>query len=301
MMFQEWSQWISDTLRINTSLQYRIAATIILIVSLYLVRRVILSLLQTKIHDVKTRYSWEKSSLYFSYILFFLIIVPVWFRELHFFGTFFGLMAAGIAIVLKEPILNFFGWVYIIVKKPIDMGDRIQIQQVEGDILDIGFFEFTLLEIKNWVDADQSTGRIIHIPNGLIFTTPVMNYNQAMNFIWHEIPITITFESNWEKAKDILLQIEGEKLQALSAEIRPEIEKASRKYYIEYKKLDPTVYTKIKQNGIMLTLRYLCPPKQRRNYEQIVMEETLRQFSKHTDIQFAYPTTRFFKAEEYEK
>ncbi|NND30999.1 MAG: mechanosensitive ion channel family protein [Saprospiraceae bacterium] len=300
-MFQEGSQWIFETFRISQSLQYRIAATLIVIVSLFLVRRVILSVFRSKIQDVKKRYSWEKSSLYFSYVLFILIVIPIWFRQLHVFGTFFGLMAAGIAIVLKEPILNFFGWVYIISKKPFDMGDRIAIQQVEGDILDIGFFEFTLLEIKNWVDADQSTGRIIHIPNGLVFTKPVMNYNQAMNFIWHEIPFMITFESNWQKAKDILLKIEDEKLKALSSEIKPEIEKANRKYYVEYNKLDPTVYTRVKENGVMLTLRYLCPPKQRRNYEQIVVEETLRQFAKHADIQFAYPTTRFFKGEEYNK
>lgn len=298
-MFQEWSAWINETFKIGHSLQYRILATLVLIISLYLVRKVVLSVLQKRIKDVKTRYSWEKSSLYLSYILFILIVIPVWFRELHVFGTFFGLMAAGIALVLKEPILNFFGWIYIIVKKPFDMGDRIQIEKVEGDILDIGFFEFTLLEIKNWVDADQSTGRIIHIPNGLIFTKPVMNYNQAMDFIWHEIPFMITFESNWEKAKKILLDIEREKLKALAAEIKPQIEKASRKYYIEYRKLDPTVYTRVRENGVMLTLRYLCPPKQRRTYEQVVVEETLRQFAKHQDIHFAYPTTRFFKADEY--
>jgi len=122
-----------------------------------------------------------------------------------------------------------------------------------------------------------------------------------MNYIWNEIPLMITFESNWQKAKDILLKIEAEKLKALSTEIKPEIEKANRKYYVEYNKLDPTVYTRVKENGVMLTLRYLCPPKQRRNYEQIVVEETLRQFAKHADIQFAYPTTRFFKGEEYNK
>ena len=300
-MFQDWSQWIYDTFSIGQPVQYRIMATLVVAVFLFLLRKLILSIFRSRIQDVKTRYSWEKSSLYLNYFLFILIVIPVWFRELHVFGTFFGLMAAGIALVLKEPILNFFGWIYIIVRKPFDMGDRIQIENVEGDILDISFFEFTLLEIKNWVEADQSTGRIIHLPNGWVFTRPIMNYNQAMNFIWHEIPFMITFESNWQKAKDILLKIEKDKLQALSKEILPEIEKANRKYYIEYKKLDPTVYTKVKENGVMLTLRYLCPPKQRRNYEQIVVEETLRQFAKHADIPFAYPTTRFFNAEEYPK
>ena len=283
---------------ISQSLQYRLVVTILLVVFLYGVRKTILAVFRNRIHDVKTRYSWEKSSMYLNYVLFMLIIIPVWFSDLHAFGTFFGLVAAGLAIVLKEPILNFFGWVYIIIKKPFDMGDRIQVEKIEGDILDIGFFEFTLLEIKNWVDADQSTGRIIHVPNGLIFTKPVMNYNQAMDFIWHEIPFRITFESNWEKAKDILLQIENQNLKELSTDIRTQLEKAHRKYYIEYKNLDPTVYTRVIENGVLLTLRYLCPPKQRRSIEQIVVEETLRQFAQHPDIHFAYPTTRFFKAEE---
>ena len=110
-MFQDWSQWVSDTFSIGQSLQYRIILTLGLILLLYLGRKVLLSFFRKRLHDVKTRYSWEKSSMYFSYVLFILIIIPVWFRDLHAFGTFFGLMAAGLAIVLKEPILNFFGWV----------------------------------------------------------------------------------------------------------------------------------------------------------------------------------------------
>lgn len=62
---------------------------------------------------------------------------------------------------------------YILLRKPFEMGDRIQIGISEGDILDINFFEFTMLEIKNWVEADQSTGRIIHIPNGFVFTQAI--------------------------------------------------------------------------------------------------------------------------------
>ena len=111
-----------------------------------------------------------------------MIIAPVWVKELYSFGTFLGLMTAGLAIALKDPISNFFAWIYIVFKKPFEMGDRIQIGHSEGDILDISFFAFTLMEIRNWVDADQSTGRIIHVPNGLLFTQPVMNYNQAMDY-----------------------------------------------------------------------------------------------------------------------
>lgn len=297
-MLEEFSQWIYDTVGIGHSFQYKALATVITVLIVLLFRKLLLYFFRKRIKHTKTRYSWEKSSSYVSYFIIIIILVPVWLQELHAFGTFFGLVAAGIAIVLKEPISNFFGWIYIMIKKPFDMGDRIQIGNTEGDILDIGFLDFTLLEIKNWVEADQSTGRIVHVPNGLVFTTPVMNYNEAMDFIWNEIPITITFESDWKKAKEILMKIEEEKLKPLADEVRPQFEKAHRKYYVEYHNLTPIVYTRIKQNGVQLTLRYLCPPKMRRGYEQVAMEAVLEEFAMHPDIQFAYPTTRFYQGSE---
>ena len=65
-------------------------------------------------------------------------------------------------------------------------------------------FMFTLMEIGNWVDADQSTGRVIHIPNGKVFKEVLANYSKGFQYIWNEIPVLVTFESNWKKAKEIL-------------------------------------------------------------------------------------------------
>jgi small-conductance mechanosensitive channel len=295
---ESWGNWIYDNLGVNHSLQYKLVATLIAAIILYALYRVTVHLLFKSLKDVKTRYNWSKNLSYFGYILFIVIISPVWITEFQSIGTFLGLLSAGLAIALKDPVSNFFAWVYIIVKKPFEMGDRIQINNIEGDILNIGFFEFTLLEIKNWVKADQSTGRIIHVPNGLLFTQPVMNYNQAMDFIWNETPILITFESNWQKAKEILVEIEESILKPKMDDIQPEFRKAHKKFFVTYNYLSPTVYTKIQESGVLLTLRYLCPPKKRRDFEQAVNEEILTQFAKHADIHFAYPTTRFYKAEE---
>ena len=68
-------------------------------------------------------------------------------------------------------------------------------------MIDQRAFQFTLLEIGNWVDADQTTGRVVHVPNGKIFTEPLVNYNQGLEYIWNEVSVTVTFESNWRKAK----------------------------------------------------------------------------------------------------
>lgn len=293
---ENWSNWIYETLGMSQSIQNKIIGTIALALILYLARRLVLHFVLRNVKDVKTRYTWTKSLTYTSYILFVIFASPIWFTALQSMGTFLGLLSAGLAVALKDPISNLFAWVYILFKKPFVMGDRIQIGNSEGDIIDIGFFEFTMMEIKNWVAADQSTGRIVHIPNGLLFTRPVVNYNQAMNYIWNEIPIMITFESNWKKAKKILLEIEEIKLKEVPEQIQPELEKGLKNYHVTYNNLDPTVYTGLRQNGVCLTLRYLCPPKKRRGTEQLAVEEILSEFAKHDDIHFAYPTTRFYDA-----
>lgn len=279
----------------NPTLVYKIIVTAILAIALYIIRQLSTHLIQNIEPDLKKRYVWRKRFDYISYFIFFVSALPVWFIELRSLSTFLGLLSAGLAVALKDPIVNFFAWVYIVVKKPFEMGDRIQLDTSEGDILDIGFFEFTMLEIKNWVQADQSTGRIIYVPNGLLFTKPVVNYNQAMNFIWNEIIITITFESDWQKAKKILQDIENEHLKSLVDNSEEAFDKAKKKFYIEYKTINPKVYTKVVNNGVQLTLRYLCHPKMRRNTEQIAYEEILTRFAQHTDIRFAYPTTRFYR------
>lgn len=298
---ENWSQWVYDYLGMSHSLQYKIVATIIVGIILFVLKRLTFRLFQPKTNNLKKIYNWEKSVSYGMYLLFFILISPIWIKELQSLGTFLGLLSAGLAVALKDPIVSLFGWIYIMVRKPFEMGDRIQIEGSEGDILDISFFKTTMLEIKNWVKADQSTGRIIHIPNGFVFTKPIANYNQAMNYIWNEIPIMITFESNWEKAKQILLEIEDSKLKQMVEKAEEQMDHAKKTHHFYYANITPTVYTNIQSNGVLLTLRYLCNPRKRRESEQIAIEGILNEFAKHKDITFAYPTTRFFDAVKEQK
>ncbi|RMG32059.1 MAG: mechanosensitive ion channel family protein [Bacteroidetes bacterium] len=295
---ESWSEWINHTLGVSHSFQYKLLVTIVIALFLYGLRQLIIHLLFRNVREIKTWYNWKKGITYFIYVLFLVMVSPIWIIELQSLGTFLGLLSAGLAVALKDPISNFFAWAYIMLKQPFEMGDRVQINDSEGDILDIGFFEFTMLEIKNWVEADQSTGRIIHVPNGLLFTHPIINYNQALGYIWNEIPVLITFESDWQKAKRILLDIEQSKLKKLITKSQAEarLNLAQKKYNLSYSTLEPTVYTSIKENGVMLTLRYLCNPRKRRDSQQVAIEAILEAFAKEPNITFAYPTTRFYDA-----
>lgn len=174
----------------------------------------------------------------------------------------------------------------------------MQIGDNTGDIIDIRLFQFTMLEIGNWVEADQSTGRIIHLPNGKVFMEPQANYSSGFEYIWNEIKVNITFESNWDKAKKILEDIISIHAENVKLKAEKEILEASKNYMIYYKHLTPIIYTEVKDIGVRLTIRYLCNPRRRRGSENEIWQAILTQFNSHKDIQFAYPTTRFYKAGE---
>jgi small-conductance mechanosensitive channel len=204
------------------------------------------------------------------------------------------LLSAGIAIALKDPITDIAGWLFILWRKPFEVGDRIQIGTHAGDVIDIRIFQFTIIEVGNWVDADQSTGRIMHVPNSMVFREVLANYTARFNYIWHEIGILVTFESNWQSAKQILERILAEQAEHITPEASRRIKEATKKYMIFYKNLKPIVYTSVKDSGVMLTMRFLCNPRQRRMYTNKIWEEILMAFGKADDIDFAYPTQRFY-------
>ena len=195
---------------------------------------------------------------------------------------------------MKDLISDIAGWAFILIRRPFTLGDRIQIGDTAGDVIDVRVFQFTILEIGNWVDADQSTGRIIHIPNGKIFNESLANFSKGFQYIWNEIPVLITFESNWEKAKEILTKIILRHTEHLTKKAERKVKQASRKFMIHYAVLTPNVYTCIKASGVQLSIRYLCEPRRRRNSTHAIWEDILKEFAQCSDIDFAYPTQRFY-------
>jgi small-conductance mechanosensitive channel len=223
-----------------------------------------------------------------------LVVGRIWFVGFESLTTYFGLLSAGLAIAMQTPLVNLAGWGFILWRRPFNVGDRVEIAGTRGDVIDQRLFMFSLMEVGNWVNADQSTGRVIHVPNGKIFTEALANYSQGFHHIWHEVPVLITFESDWRKAKRILEEIAGHHGARLSAGAEKKVREAAKKFMIFYSTLTPAVYTTVKDCGVLLTVRSLCDPRQRRNTEQAIWEDILDAFAKESDIDFAYPTQRFY-------
>lgn len=274
----------------------KIIWSLVLVLALLVLRRLVLRLADPRLEDNRTRYQWAKWSAYTTFLLSLLFLGWIWLEGTGFrqIGTFLGLVTAGLALALRDLVANLAGWLFIIWRNPFDLGDRIQIAGHAGDVVDLRIFQFTLLEIGNWVDSDQSTGRIIHVPNSALFREPLANYTADFEYLWNEVPILITFESDWRKAKEILERIAADEAGDQSEEAERSMRRASRKLLIFYNKLTPTVYLTVKDSGVLLTVRYLCKPRARRGTSQAIWEAILDAFHAEADIDLAYPTRRVF-------
>ena len=289
------TDWLQTRLGISPELQLRLLATLATLFVLWLARRIALALVYRRVRDAWGRYRWRKGLTYVLVAVGVVIVGRMWFAGVESLAQVLGLLAAGLAIALKDPLSNLAGWGFIIWRRPFEVGDRIQIGPHAGDVIDLGLFQFTLNEIGAWVQADQSSGRIIHVPNGKIFTDPVANYNKGFRYIWNEVPVLVSFESNWRKAKQILTKIAVKHAEHLTAQAEQELLAASQQYLINYRKLTPIVYTKVVDSGVQLTIRYLIEPRKRRGTEHAIWEEILTEFAACPDIDLAYHTVRGFK------
>ncbi|MDZ7797726.1 MAG: mechanosensitive ion channel [Candidatus Marinimicrobia bacterium] len=250
--------------------------------------------IKKRISDDMKAYLWRRAVLYIYTVLLIIVIGSIWIKGFRSLTTILGLASAGIAIAMHDTIANLTGWLFIVSRKPFKVGDRIEVQNIIGDVIDIRILQFSIVECGNWVDADQSTGRIIHIPNSKALRDPLANYQIGFEYTWNEIPVLITFESDWKKAKEILEKIANENVMHLSEGAQKQIRRAAQKYFIQYNKLTPIVYTTVKDSGVMLTIRFLVNPRQRRFSEHHIWEAILDAFNKEKNIDLAYPTRRYY-------
>jgi small-conductance mechanosensitive channel len=191
--------------------------------------------------------------------------------------------------------VNLAGWMLIVWRRPFAVGDRIQIGIHAGDVMDLTISRFTLAEIGNWVHADQITGRIVHIPTGKVFVEPLAIYSRGMHdFIWNEVAVLVTFESNWKRAKDILIEIAVNHAGHLAESAESKLKEYARDFLVVPVDLTPRVFTTVDESGVLLTVRHVCQSRHRRESTQAIWEDVLDRFAECDDVAFAYPTKRSY-------
>ncbi len=285
---------LHDTTGFSKAVLINLMISAIIVAIVWTVRWLVLRVAYRRVNDVRARYQWRKTSTYVAAFITVFAFFRIWVGSIGSLATFFGLLSAGMAIALKDPLANFAGWLFIVWRRPFVAGDRITVRTHTGDVIDQRVFMFTLLEVGTESGAGQSTGRIVHVPNGWMFTDSVINFTRGFPYVWNEIPVLVTFESNWRAAKRILFDVAIEHGNNLTEEAERKLRREAQEYLIFYSKLTPTVYTTVRDSGVELTMRYLIEPRRRRGSEEHIWEAILDAFAAHGDIDFAYPTQRFF-------
>lgn len=294
MIVEQFSELTNEFLGINVDIQAKLVETVVVIVVAWAARFLIRLALERRVQDLSVRYRLFKVLSYTLFTVAFLLVARTWFEGVQSLATFLGLLSAGLAIALQDSIANLAGWVFILLRRPLAVGDRIEIGGMKGDVVDQRLFAFAMLELGNWVGAEQSTGRLIYVPNSQIFKNPLFNYNKEFNYIWNEIPVLITFESNWQKTEEILQTIATKNTESLCNSAELAMRQASRKMMISFNKLTPRTYLTVKDSGVLITIRHLCEVRRRRQMEEDIWRDILLAFGAEPDIDLAYPTQRIY-------
>jgi small-conductance mechanosensitive channel len=215
-------------------------------------------------------------------------IILLWARTLQHTGTFLGLLAGGLAIALKEPLLAIAGRIAILAGRIYIVGDRIQVEQTIGDVIDVGFFYTRMMEVGNWIGADQATGRIVQFSNSRIFgQVPVFNYTRNFAYIWDEVMLPLTYTSNIQAATQILLDTGNEYTREYLDGAQEQLEQMRRYFLVPAFELKPQAYMKVTSNWVQLTLRYVVQPKQRRSATHFIWQRTFQRLQARKDITIA--------------
>ena len=210
----------------------------------------------------------------------FVLVFLLWGEKLSGLITFISLISAGLTIAVREIIFNFFAGMYINITRPFEIEDRIEIDDVMGDVISKHALGFEILEIGKRVYGEQSTGRIIHIPNSYIFTKTLKNYTKVFKYIWDEIKVDITLDADIKKTEEILYEIvyDNETLKEIPKKMEDAVDEAILEYRIYFNNLEPIIYTKIVDSHIELYLRYLVHPKKARTVEDEIYEQILQKY-----------------------
>jgi small-conductance mechanosensitive channel len=288
------NSWFQETFGF-TEMQGRLLQTALLLLGVLVVRWAVLRVVHRRIDDAQIWFRTRKYATYAAFTVTVLVLIDLWLGGIGGALTYVGIVSAGLAVALADVLKNLAGWAYIVLRRPFRVGDRVELGDHRGDVVDIRVFRFTMLEIGNWVEADQSTGRLVHVPNGLVFTDPILNYTEGFPFIWDELGVLVTFESDWELGERLLRQIlEVHAPNVDERRMGAQLREAAQEYFIRYTHLQPTVYVSVEDSGVMLTARFLVPARERRGVRQSIWRALLHALAENPSVELAYPTVRTF-------
>ncbi len=254
-------------------LRYLVWAAVILLLMVYLRR-----LVRKRVVDPNLRFRSQRGVELFGVLILFLVTVSYFTGNIKEFALAVGLLTAGITITLQELILSLAGSVFIYLINVYKPGDRIEINGIKGDVIDINSLYTTMMEIGQWVSSDNYSGRIVKLSNAFVFRGPVYNYSRDFPFIWDEFDLPVRYGSDLDLARQLVLKVASEELSEYVAQSRKQWHAVVERYYIENAEVDPTLAIALTDNWVSFNLRYIVDYRKRRATKHRLNEKIGRAF-----------------------
>lgn len=257
----------------------------------YLIFQIFLDEYITKrIKDSKTRYTLRKTLSILSLAVSLLSLLIIWITETQNIFIAFGLIGAAIAFALQDIFKNFMGGILLFISGTYRVGDRIEIDGKYGDVIDIGILNTTLMETRNWVSGDQVTGRLTIIPNGVTLAGTIQNYTRDFDFIWDEMTIPLTYDSDWNEAAKLITDIIKTETNEAIVNAQKTMERIEGKYYFTKRSLEPSIFLSLTDNWITFGIRYVTNVRSRRDLHNRIGRLILTEIAKSDRIKIASAT-----------
>jgi len=294
---EPWTSWLSG-------LDERFLSTAILGLTLYVSVQLVEWAVQRTLSDELRRYTVRKVIRYTAAGIFGLAVIGIWAQRLQGLLLILGATGAGLAIALAPVIVSMAGWVLITSSNLYKIGDRIQLGGVIGDVIDIGIIRTSLLEIGNWVGADQLSGRVVAVSNAAIFKDPVFNYTQGAPYIWDEFTIPISYGPHWERAQSTILDAVADYTNEVAAPAKNALQRLPGMSLIGLPETQAQVYISLTEHWVACTLRYAVHARSRRPVKHRLQMQALKALAR-AGIEIAspgltlvrYPAERTWKEE----
>ncbi|MGB5272742.1 MAG: mechanosensitive ion channel domain-containing protein [Flavobacteriaceae bacterium] len=257
-------------------------------------------LLKRRITDATIRYKAQKGIEIIGYALIvLLLLISFTLNDVKDYTIIIGLFTAGLTFTLQELILSIAGSFYIFFVRVYKPGDRIEINGIKGDVIDIDSIYTTIMEMGEWVSSDNYSGRIVKISNAFVFKGPIKNYSMDFPFVWDELNILVTFDSDIEMAKKLVTDTAIGLLSDYSEASKAKWQEMVAHYYIENATIDPTIAVRLTDNWVELNLRYITDYKRRRFTQHQLFYEIQKSVNKtEGKVKLASTTLQLLKIPE---
>lgn len=280
---------------VNAENGQKLLLTLLAFATIFVVKYIILKLLDALFHHHEKKHIrfWSRQGLnLLSAMVLVLTFLSIWFDDPARLATGLGLMTAGLAFALQKVVTSFAGYLIIMRGNTFNVGERITMGGIRGDVISLGFLQTTIMEMGQppsvqgadpamWVKGRQFTGRIVTVTNDKLFENPVYNYTRDFPFIWEELALPIKYTADRELVEEILISSVKKHIEDVQNLSAPLLEKLENKYDMKVKDMVPRVFYRLTDNWLELAVRFIVPEHGAREIKSSISRDILSALEKN--------------------